>query len=360
MPDLVVTAVRKLYRTVEAVRSVSFRLASGNLLCLLGPSGSGKTTTLRMIAGLESPDAGEIQLGGRILNGLEPRERRIGMVFQGLALYPHMTAFDNIAYPLRVRGAALVERQRRVNEMAEIMGISGLLRRRPGQLSGGEQQRVALARALVQEPELFLLDEPLSALDAKVHASMREEIRNVQRRMGVSTVLVSHDQLDALTMADVIAVMHEGTIQQIGDPHEVYHRPRNTFVAEFIGSPSMNLLPARFESGRLSLLGQTVPISGALGQAAGPVTAGLRPQDFRMTGEGGGRDGGEGLTVRGTVLNAQPEGSDVVVRFQSGEATLIAKVPWERTWRKGESIVFGFPLGRLHLFDASHGERLGT
>lgn len=362
MPDLVVTDVRKSYRSVAAVRSASFRLGSGQLLCLLGPSGSGKTTTLRMIAGLETPDSGEIRVGERVLNGLEPRERRIGMVFQGLALYPHMTAFDNIAYPLRVRGVPMAERQRRVGAMAEVMGISGLMARRPSQLSGGEQQRVALGRALVQEPELFLLDEPLSALDAKVHASMREEIRNIQRRMGISTVLVSHDQLDALTMADVIAVMHEGTVQQIGGPYDVYHRPCNTFVAQFIGNPTMNLVAGTVAHGRLEVLGQGLDLPAGAHVPPGAVSVGLRPQDFRLVagdgGDGGDRGGGPGLTVAGTVVSAQPEGSDVVVRFRVNGSALIAKVVWEREWRVGEEVAFAFARARLHLFDQADGRRL--
>jgi multiple sugar transport system ATP-binding protein len=354
--DLIVTEVRKSYRSVEAVRSVSFRLRSGELLCLLGPSGSGKTTTLRMIAGLESPDSGEIRLGDRVLNGLEPRERRIGMVFQGLALYPHMTAFDNIAYPLKVRGVSVEERRRRIAAMAEVMGIGRLLGRRPSQLSGGEQQRVALARALVQEPELFLLDEPLSALDAKVRATMREEIRNVQKRMGISTILVSHDQLDAFTMADVIAVMHQGVIQQIGFPHDIYYRPCNVFVAQFIGDPTMNLVRGEIDGvGRLRLLENAVSLPGGLHAPPGRVIVGLRPQDFRVQDP---EDRLPDLAFSGTVTSAQPEGSDIVVRFQIGETALVAKVPWEREWQTGETVLFGFPAERLHVFDEASGRRL--
>lgn len=358
MPDLVVTEVKKSYRSVEAVRSVSFHLASGELLCLLGPSGSGKTTTLRMIAGFETPDTGEIRLGDRVLNGLEPRERRIGMVFQGLALYPHMTALENICYPLRVRGVRTDERLRRARAMAEVMGIGGLLMRRPSQLSGGEQQRVALARALVQEPELFLLDEPLSALDAKVHASMREEIRNIHRRMGVSTVLVSHDQLDALTMADVIAVMHEGSIQQIGTPHDIYYRPRNMFVARFIGEPTMNLLSGQLTDGqRLQVLGRTLTLPTRIDRSSGTVTIGMRPQDFRVL---SGDDRAFDLTLEGTLAAAQPEGSDVVVRFTVDDTALVAKVPWDHEWRPGDRIALGFPAPRLHLFDSATGERMSV
>lgn len=356
MPDLVMTGIKKSYGSVEAVRSVSFQLRSGELLCLLGPSGSGKTTTLRMIAGLESPDSGEIRLGERLLNGLEPRERRIGMVFQGLALYPHMTAFENIAYPLRVRGVPLDERRRRVHAMAEVMGILSLLERRPSQLSGGEQQRVALGRALVQEPELFLLDEPLSALDAKVHASMREEIRNIQKRLGVSTVLVSHDQLDALTMADVIAVMHQGTVQQIGMPYEIYYRPCNTFVAQFIGDPTMNMVTGETDpEGRLGLLGYVIDGPAKPGRPSSAVIVGMRPQDFRVIESS---DTSFDLTLQGIVVNVQPEGSEIVVRFQVNGTLLVAKVPWEREWRAGNRVVLGFPRERLHLFDNTDGQRL--
>ncbi|MCL6640299.1 MAG: ATP-binding cassette domain-containing protein [Candidatus Rokubacteria bacterium] len=233
---------RKHFGHVPAVDGVDLQTAEGEFLVLLGPSGCGKTTLLRMIAGLEQPTAGQILIGGEVVNDLPPRARKIAMVFQSYALYPHMTVYDNIAFPLKAQGVARDEIPKRVQWAASLFGIAGLLARRPRQLSGGERQRVALARALVREPAVFLLDEPLSNLDAKLRASARDELQQFQRRIGTTTIYVTHDQVEAMGLGDRIAVMNRGKVQQVGTPQSVYDYPANTFVATFLGSPPMNLL----------------------------------------------------------------------------------------------------------------------
>jgi multiple sugar transport system ATP-binding protein len=237
-----VRGLRKEFGDVTAVDGVDLRSEEGEFLVLLGPSGCGKTTLLRMIAGLEQPTEGEILIGGEDVSRLPPRARRIAMVFQSYALYPHMTVANNIAFPLKAQGMEAEERQRKVEWAAGLFGIERLLQRRPRQLSGGERQRVALARALVREPTVFLLDEPLSNLDAKLRAAARDDLMEFQRRIGITTIYVTHDQVEAMGMGDRIAVMDHGRISQLGTPEEVYHHPADVFVAQFLGSPPMNLL----------------------------------------------------------------------------------------------------------------------
>src|SRR5581483_8356496 len=229
---------------VGAVNNVDLQSREGEFLVLLGPSGSGKTTLLRMIAGLEEPTSGDILIGGRVVNDLTPRERGIAMVFQSYALYPHLTAFNNIVFPLKAQGIAKEERQRRADWAAALLGIQHLFARKPRELSGGERQRVALARAIVREPSLFLLDEPLSNLDAKLRASAREELEQFQKRIGTTAIYVTHDQVEAMAMGDRVVVMSQGSVRQIGTPAEVYDEPADTFVAAFLGSPPMNIVPA--------------------------------------------------------------------------------------------------------------------
>ncbi|MBI2845789.1 MAG: ABC transporter ATP-binding protein [Chloroflexi bacterium] len=234
--------LRKHFGDVAAVDGVDLASKEGEFLVLLGPSGCGKTTLLRLIAGLEQPTAGEILIGGQVVNGLPPRARKIAMVFQSYALYPHMTVFNNIAFPLKAQGMSPEERKKKVEWAASLLGINRLLHRFPRQLSGGERQRVALARALVREPSIFLLDEPLSNLDAQLRASARDELQQFQRRIGTTTVYVTHDQVEAMGMGDRISVMYQGKVRQIGTPQEIYHEPADTFVATFLGSPPMNLV----------------------------------------------------------------------------------------------------------------------
>ncbi len=274
------------FGTVPAVRDLSLEVPDGTLLCLVGPSGCGKTTTLRMAAGLETPDAGEIWVGDRNITKLEPRARQIGMMFQGFALYPHLTVGENIGYPLKVRGVARADRDTRVAEVAKLLDIEPLIHRSVQQISGGQQQRVALARAIIQRPQLYLLDEPISSLDAVLRSTMRGEIKRLQKMLNTAMVVVTHDQLDALSMADTIAVMKDGVLQQLGSPDDVYSRPANTFVAGFVGEPRMNLLPATIErrDGRLGAragdhwLAASEQARAALEKAkADRVTVGIRP-----------------------------------------------------------------------------------
>lgn len=234
--------LKKYFDEVKAVDGVNLSVREGELLVILGPSGCGKTTLMRMIAGLEKPTDGDIIIGGQVVTRLPPRDRKIGMVFQSYALYPHMTIFDNIAFPLKAQKVPKMAMQERVEWAASILGIEKLLHRKPRQLSGGERQRVALARALVKEPSVMLLDEPLSNLDAKLRASARDELQRFQRQLGITTIFVTHDQIEAMGLGDRIAVMYQGRVRQIGTPHEIYHEPADTFVATFLGSPPMNLL----------------------------------------------------------------------------------------------------------------------
>ena len=338
---------------VVAVRDLSLEIPDGTLLCLLGPSGSGKTTTLRLIAGLERPDGGEVWLDDDEITGLEPRDRHVGVMFQGYALYPQMSVLDNIAYPLKVRGTPRGERDIRVAEVARLLEIDGLLGRGVQQISGGQQQRVALARAIVQRPRLFLLDEPISNLDAVLRSTMRAEIRRLQKMLGATTVLVSHDQLDALAMADLIAIMKDGVVQQLGTPDEVYDRPSNTFVARFIGEPQMNLLPATIErsDGQLGVralghrLAVTEAVSGPLSAATRPdVTVGVRPRAVRIH-----RSAGEGRVVAAVYL-AAPEGSRVIYQFQiEGERLTVESEP-ELRLNEGEEVHLELRPETLHFF----------
>ena len=292
--------IKKYFGEVRAVDGVDLSTHDGEFLVLLGPSGCGKTTLLRIIAGLEQPTAGEVLLGGEVVNGLPPRARKIAMVFQSYALYPHMSVFDNIAFPLKAHGVSKEARKTKVGWATSILGIDTLLERKPRELSGGEKQRVALARALVREPSVFLLDEPLSNLDAQLRASARDELQQLQRRTGITTIYVTHDQVEAMGMGDRIAVMYQGKIRQLGTPQEVYDEPADTFVATFLGSPPMNLIeredrlvgfrPERFlpkeftglqaelvsfsfAVKRVEYLGADRLVYGAVGDASGDTTA---------------------------------------------------------------------------------------
>src|SRR5690348_9514134 len=273
--------VSKQFGEVEAVRELTLDVADGELLVVVGPSGSGKTTALRMLAGLESVGAGEILIGDRVVNRVAPRERDIAMVFQDYALYPQMTVFDNLAFGLRRRKVPAEEIRRRVDEAAGLLDIGGLLSRRPGQLSGGQAQRVALGRALVREPQVFLMDEPLSNLDAKLRTQTRGEIRRLQQEVRTTTVYVTHDQVEAMTMGDRIAVMNNGLLEQVGSPEELYERPANRFVAGFIGSPAMSFFDAAANGGGVHAAGLELALPAPRAGVAGAVTVGVRPEHVR-------------------------------------------------------------------------------
>jgi sn-glycerol 3-phosphate transport system ATP-binding protein len=275
MANVTLRHVRKAYPNgFEAIKGVEFEVGDGQFCVLVGPSGCGKSTLLRMVAGLETITAGEIDIGGRIVNQVEPADRDIAMVFQNYALYPHMSVYNNMAYGLRNRGMPKGEIETRVQEAARILELSMMLDRKPGQLSGGQRQRVAMGRAIVRQPKVFLFDEPLSNLDAKLRIAMRVEIRKLQRRLSTTSIYVTHDQLEAMTLADILVVMNGGQVEQIGNPLDIYQKPATTFVATFIGAPPMNLSPSR-DSG--------VHLEGAAAEAG---IVGIRPEDFQMAADG--------------------------------------------------------------------------
>jgi sn-glycerol 3-phosphate transport system ATP-binding protein len=355
MADVGIRNVRKTYPGgFEAIKGIDCAVGDGELLVLLGPSGCGKSTLLRMVAGLETISAGEIAIDGRVVNDLEPKDRDIAMVFQNYALYPHMSVFDNMAYGLKIRGMPRTEIQARVNEAADILELRPYLDRKPRQLSGGQRQRVAMGRAIVREPKRFLFDEPLSNLDAKLRTQMRVEIKKLQTRLGVTSLYVTHDQVEAMTLADRMMVMNGGAAEQIGTPLEVYHRPASLFVAGFIGSPAMNVLPARLTAGAVTLTGE----------AGRPVMLGVRPEHL-VVGDGAGIGD---IPLRVELIEAL--GADTVVHGRLGEdgdlaedrvrsaADLLVRLPGSARVRAGDRLHVAITPGEIHLFDRDTGRRI--
>jgi ABC-type sugar transport system ATPase subunit len=331
-------AVRKEFPGgVVAVNDVTLTVREAEFMVLVGPSGCGKTTLLRSIGGLEKVTGGAIRIGDRDVTRLEPADRDLAMVFQNYALYPHMTVRKNLGYGLRVRKVPRKEIARRVEETAKLLGLDELLDRRPGQLSGGQQQRVAMGRAIVREPAAFLMDEPLSNLDAKLRVATRAQILKLQKRLQTTTVYVTHDQVEAMTMGDRIAVMSSGVVKQLGTPQEVYENPRNVFVAGFVGSPAMNLVPA--------------PLVDAGGSG---LIAGFRPEHIQMA------NGASGDAVRfsGRVDDIEYLGEEQLVHFLVRDTALVAKLPAQQSVQAGEDRDFTVPRNRLFLFDADTEERV--
>jgi ABC-type sugar transport system ATPase subunit len=322
---------------VVAVNDVTLTVDEGEFMVLVGPSGCGKTTLLRSIGGLEKVTGGTIRIGDRDVTRLEPAERDLAMVFQNYALYPHMTVRKNLGYGLRVRKTPRKEITRRVEEVAGLLGLENLLDRRPGQLSGGQQQRVAMGRAIVREPAAFLMDEPLSNLDAKLRVATRGQIQKLQKRLGTTTVYVTHAQVEAMTMGDRIAVMSGGVVKQLGTPHEVYENPRNVFVAGFVGSPAMNLVPA--------------PLVDAGGSS---VVAGFRPEHIRFANGAG----GDSVRFSGRVETIEYLGEEQLVHFLVRDTALVAKLPAQDQVQAGDDKEFVVPRARLFLFDAETEERV--
>lgn len=345
--------VRKAFGRVPVLHGIDLSIADGEFLVLLGPSGCGKSTLLRLIAGLEDADGGEIRISDRGVNDLEPRERGIAMVFQNYALYPHMTVAANIGFALRMAKMAPAEIRARVEQAASILGLTPLLDRLPRQLSGGQRQRVAMGRALVRETEVFLFDEPLSNLDAKLRVQMRVEIRALHRRLGVTSIYVTHDQIEAMTLADRVVVMREGRIEQIGTPLEVYDNPVSVFVAGFLGSPAMNLLPAHIREGRAVFPdGSALPLPEHLRPGASegkPILYGVRPQDL-LPAEGGG--------LACEVQAVEPTGSETLIHAAVGKDPICMAVNDRVQLAPGATVHLAPRPNRAHIFDAHSGGRL--
>ena len=351
MAGVTLNTVRKTYQGgVDAVKGVSFDVPDGAFCVLVGPSGCGKSTLLRMVAGLERITSGDIAIGGRIVNEIEPADRDIAMVFQNYALYPHMSVYDNIAYGLKNRKTPKDEIDRRVREAAKILAIEPLLDRKPRQLSGGQRQRVAMGRAIVRKPQVFLFDEPLSNLDAKLRVQMRVEIKKLQKAFGVTAIYVTHDQVEAMTMSDILVVMNGGEVEQIGTPSEIYRHPATRFVATFIGSPPMNLIPGEMLPDGSVKAGEAhfrLPPHGfAPGRA---VEIGLRPEDMVL-----------GLAENAFEMKVdflEELGATQLVYGRLNGAQLIVQVPSGSVAEAGGVLRFGIAADRLHVFDPATGRR---
>ena len=361
MAGVTFRGVTKAFGPVTAVDDVSFEIEEGEIVCLLGPSGCGKTTTLRLIAGLEQPTGGTIHIGERDVTMVSPKGRDVGMVFQDYALYPHMTISDNISYPLKVRGVSKEERAARAAEVATSLQIGNLLERRPAQISGGQQQRTSVARAVVHKPQVFLFDEPLSNLDAKLRLEARGFLKHLQQRLGVTAVYVTHDQAEAMALADRIAVMDGGRIVQMAPPLEVYHRPATTFVANFLGSPPMNLLPFRLDrrQGRTSFVSDafTIEAAGWHERLAGRVEhgesliLGVRPEHLAL-----GR-AGEPWTFEGELYAVEPLGPETLITFTVGDALATLRIFGDDPPEVEKAVHVCIRNAHLRLFRES-GERI--
>ncbi len=342
--------VRKSFGSVEVLHGVNVNIDDAEFVVLVGPSGCGKSTLLRMLAGLENITSGEIVIGGRVVNNVPPKDRDIAMVFQNYALYPHMTVFQNMAFSMKLAKAPKEVMEREVQRAAKILGLEQLLHRYPRQLSGGQRQRVAMGRAIVRNPQVFLFDEPLSNLDAKLRVQMRAEIKELHQRLKVTTVYVTHDQIEAMTMADKIVVMNGGNVEQIGPPLELYDRPANLFVAGFIGSPAMNMLPGRIEGGAFRTPDGTAWPLPTNGKALPEQEAiyGIRPEHLRLDPNG----------IRATVQVVEPTGSETQVLMRVGEANLIGAFRERVSARPGEALPILPEPGLAHLFDKVTGQRI--
>jgi multiple sugar transport system ATP-binding protein len=356
MASVEIRDVRKSFGSAAVIHGVNIDIKDGEFVILVGPSGCGKSTLLRMVAGLENITSGEILIGDRVVNEVPPKERDIAMVFQNYALYPHMTVADNMGFSLKLRSAPKSEIRTRVEKAAGILGLMPLLDRYPRQLSGGQRQRVAMGRAIVRDPQVFLFDEPLSNLDAKLRVAMRTEIKELHQRLKTTTVYVTHDQIEAMTMADKIVVMHDGIVEQIGAPLELYDNPGNLFVAGFIGSPAMNFLNGeiRVESEKAMFKsdgGLTFPIEQApVGASGRPVTLGMRPEHIHISADG----------VPVEVIVVEPTGSETQVNVRNGDQEVICLFRERVTAKPGETIRVSPDPRLVHIFDNESGKRLSS
>ena len=350
MADVSIRKLNKKYDNgFHAVKDVSLEIRDKEFLVLVGPSGCGKTTTLRMVAGLEEITSGEIRIGTEVINDLPPMDRNIAMVFQNYALYPHKTVFDNMAFGLQMRGYAKDDILKRVREAAEILGIEPLLERKPRQLSGGQRQRVAVGRAIVRHPEVFLFDEPLSNLDAKLRVQMRVELKRLHEQLETTAIYVTHDQVEAMTLGDRVVVMKDGRVQQVGEPLELYGRPANKFVAGFIGSPAMNFVDVAISSDGLlaEAEGLRLPVPERVRSRGGQrLTLGVRPEAMRIA------NGSDQHNFATTVDVVEPLGNEILLNFRAGGVPMVARVDPGVRVKAHESIRFVLDPERLHFFDA--------
>jgi multiple sugar transport system ATP-binding protein len=342
----------KSFGSTRIIKNVSIPVEDGEFMILVGPSGCGKSTLLRMIAGLEEISGGEIRIGSRVVNEVPPKERDIAMVFQNYALYPHMTVADNMAFSLKLKQVPKSEITAKVDRAAQILGLGPLLKRYPRQLSGGQRQRVAMGRAIVRDPQVFLFDEPLSNLDAKLRVQMRTEIKELHQRLKTTTIYVTHDQIEAMTMADRIVVMHDGVVEQMGAPLDLYDRPANLFVAGFIGSPAMNMMKGTIRGGGFETEhGNRLPLGSAPPASEGrKAVYGIRPEHLRLS--------GDGFPVQ--VLVVEPTGAETQAVVKAGDEQLICVFRERISARPGETIRIAPEPGLIHLFDADDGHRLAA
>jgi multiple sugar transport system ATP-binding protein len=350
MAEIQLRNVNKRWGSFVGVDSFDLTIADEEFLVLLGPSGCGKTTTMRMIAGLEDVTEGEIVIDGRVVNDLDPKDRDVAMVFQSYGLYPHLNVYENIRFPLKVRKVDPATHDERVRRASAMVELDDFLHRKPAELSGGQRQRVALARAIVREPNVFLMDEPLSNLDAKLRVSTRAQIKNLSHELKVTTVYVTHDQIEAMTLADRVVVMKQGKVQQVGTPTEIYDNPANTFVASFIGSPAMNLMDGTIRGGVFE--GTNVRIAG-LNAADGDVTLGFRAEDAAVAEDGGGE-------ITAPIYTIELLGDAVMLSVRAGGQLVSVKAHKEFRAEIGDPVSFSVPGGICHVFDRASGERLGV
>jgi multiple sugar transport system ATP-binding protein len=354
MASIELKGLVKEYGKTRAVHGIDLKIEDGEFVVFVGPSGCGKSTTLRMIAGLEDISGGQLLIGDEVVNQREPKQRNIAMVFQNYAIYPHMTVGQNIGFGLYTSKLSKEEKQKRIAETGKILGLEKLLDRRPAALSGGQRQRVAIGRAMVRDPVAFLFDEPLSNLDAQLRSQMRMEIKSLHRRLGTTIVYVTHDQVEAMTMADKIVVMKDGHILQVGTPTDLYENPQDVFTARFIGSPSMNMVAGTVASGVLNVEGAA--ISGlTLPSQANKVLVGIRPHDLVVTED----VGGSGLSARGEVEAVEPLGSETLVHVKLGDSLIIATAPGRVVPAVGSTVSIKAEAGSLYLFDAATEKALG-
>ena len=349
MASIALRKITKSWGTVIGVDAIDLDIRDKEFMVFLGPSGCGKTTTMRMVAGLEEPTAGDILIGGERVNDVDARDRDVAMVFQSYALYPNMTIYENIRFPLRMRGLPKDKHDRLVREAAEIVELGALLERKPRALSGGQRQRAALARAVVRHPQVFLMDEPLSNLDAKLRLSMRGQLKHIQRRLETTTIYVTHDQIEAMTLADRIAVMEKGKIQQLGTPDEVYNRPANIFVAGFIGSTPMNLMKGNLQSG--AFVGENASMANAGKGDRANVVLGVRPEDVQVVSD-------RQAHFTGELFALEPTGDQTLVAAKAGDFIAVAKAGRDFRQAIGTNIALAFASDRIHLFDGQSGSRI--